>query len=309
MHKNYKLLLTLTALIIVSLALAFVSSDKESIKFNSDLFSVADTSNIQSIRITGENEVSLAQDESGTWLVNGEFKADQSLRRVLMAVVNQVTIKRPVSKIQQEEIAHELASGNKISIDIAGETKEYYAGGSPGRTQSYFMEAGDDQPYIVEIPGYRNYVSGIFELTPLQWKDRKIFNTHWRSLQTLKVSYPQNPQSDINIYFEDAFFKIDGVTAMDTTALMNYLNRYQYFETNEFIPQGFEGRYDSLVQTNPLAIIEIEEINTENNQQLKIYPKLDNENFILGVNAANEMSLFDFRRIRPLLIRKSELSN
>lgn len=277
-------------------------------KFRVDIFSVADTSAIQSITIQNEGLVKLEKTSPGQWTVNDQFKADASLQRVLLAVLNQVSVKRPVSQIQKEEITTALKEGMRVEVGFEGNTSAFYVGGSQGRTQSYFLEEGSDQPYIVEIPGYRNYISGIFELKALHWKDRKIFNTHWRSLRSLQVDYPDNSKDNFRIYFDEAFFKIEGIAEMDTTALMNYLSPFEYFETNEFISKGFSSLYDSLIQTPALAVINIEDINQSRSQQLTLFPKLENDNYILGVNKDGEISIFDFRRVRQLLAKRDDFS-
>ena len=305
MHKNYKLMLMLGGLLVVSLALRFSGNKRPSSGFRVDLFSVSDTAAVQSILLKN-GEIEIARTAQNSWKVNDQYGLDPSLKTVLLAVLNQVTIKRPVSKIQQEEIATALSGGTRASVTSEGGNLAFYAGGNPARTQSYFMLEGTDQPYIVEIPGYRNYISGLFELTELQWRDRRLFNTHWRSLQSLKVSYPDKPSNNLHIYFEDEFFKIEGLNAMDTTALMTYLEPFQYFEANEFIAPGFSPLYDSLSKTQPLAVIELNEINADNNQVLSIFPKLEMDNYLLTANKDGELSLVDFGRVRGLLVRRGD---
>jgi len=289
----------------VSLALRF-GGDKKSIPgFRVDLFSVSDTANIQSI-VINDGEIEILRNAQNSWKVNNKYGLDPSLRTVLLAVLNQVTIRRSVSRIQREEIATALKSSTRIIVTTGDNNISFYAGGNSARTQSYFMLEDSDQPYFVEIPGYRNYISGIFELSELQWRDRRLFNTHWRSLQSLKVSYPGNEGNDVHIYFEDEFFKIEGIEKMDTTALMTYLEPFEYFEANEFIAKGFSSSYDSLSKTKPLAVIELNEINRDKNQRLNVFPKLQDDNYVLTSNKDGELSLIDFGRVIQLLGRPGD---
>lgn len=306
MHKNYKLLILLILLAIASLALNLTSDTKSRADFRVDLFHVADTSKVVAVKIDGKGSVQLTKLPNGTWEVNGKYGMNQNLKTVLLAVLNQVNIRRPVSQIQQEEIAQNLRNSTKVSVQSNNQELTFFVGGNAARTQSYFMLDQDDQPYIVEIPGYRNYISGMFELTEMQWRDRTLFNTLWRSLQSLSVTYPGLSGNDLNIYFEEDFFKVSQVTKMDTVALMSYLTRYELFEANEFIPQGFNAKYDSLAKTTPIAVIELNEINRDKNQRLLVFPKLDDDNYILTSNKEGELSLIDFNRIRQLLSRKED---
>ena len=309
MHKNYKLLILLILLATASLTLTLTSGVKSRSNYRVDLFSFPDTAQILSIKISGNQEVVLKKSAGVAWKVNDLYGVNSNLRTVLLAVLSQVKVRRPVSQIQRVEIANNLENALRVLVETEAGLLDFYAGGNAARTQAYFMLSDDDQPYIVEIPGYRNYLSGIFELTEMQWRDRTLFNTNWRSLQSLKVTYPDGGSGNaLNIYFEDQFFKIHGVAAMDTTRLMEYLSAYELFEANEFIPAGFRPRYDSLAQTGPLAIIELSEINQDRNQRLTIFGKLENDNFILTSNKEGQLSLVDFGRIRQLLISPGDLS-
>ena len=303
MHKNHKLLILFLVLVVVSIALNFTSGTNNTRSFEVALFQVADTAVIKSITIQSDGEVRLEKNAAGSWTINDKYGINDNLRTVLLAVLNQVNVRRPVSKTQQAELAASLREGTRVTVISEDEDLSFYVGGNAARTQSYFMSADGDLPYIVEIPGYRNYIAGLFDLTEMQWRDRTIFNTLWRSLQALTITYPNNPESDVNIFFEEDFFKIEKVSQMDTLALMSYLTSFELFEANEFIPKGFNSSYDSLSETAPFAVIELNEINTDKNQQLRIFPKLENDNYLLTLNKDDEMSLVDFGRLRDLLVR------
>jgi len=293
---------------VLSLTLNLTSGTKSRSNFKVDLFNVADTSQIQSIKIDGLQQVEIKKHNEGRWQINDRYGLNENLKTVLLAVLNQVNVRRPVAQIQQEEIAQRLRSSTKITVETGEQTLEFFADGNAARTQSYFMLEGDNQPYIVEIPGYRNYISGIFELTEMQWRNRTLFNTHWRSLQSLTVSYPGNGGNDLGIFFEDEFFRVQNVALMDTTALISYLAGFELFEANEFIASGFNSAYDSLSQTTPIAIIELNEINRDKNQRLNVFPKLKDDNYVLTSNKDGELSLVDFERVRQLLGRPGDFT-
>ena len=94
---------------------------------------------------------------------------------------------------------------------------------------------------------------------------------------------------------------------MDTTAVMAYLGTYELFEANEFISQGFSPQYDSVLQTKPIAVIELQEINQDNNQRLEIFSRLGEDPYLLTRNKSGELSLTDFSRLSTLLSRPADL--
>ena len=63
------------------------------------------------------------------------------------------------------------------------------------------MPVDENQPMIVNIPGYESYVAGIFEIPTNDWRDRTIFSTNYRTLQKLEVQYAQFPEYNFSIEF------------------------------------------------------------------------------------------------------------
>ena len=114
MHRNHQLISILILLVLTSIVLSFLGNNQSTTEFSVDIFSVADTSAIQSITIQNEGLVKLEKTSPGLWMVNDQFKVDASLQRVLLAVLNQVNVKRPVSQIQREEIATVLKNGTRV---------------------------------------------------------------------------------------------------------------------------------------------------------------------------------------------------
>ena len=84
---------------------------------------------------------------------------------VLFATLQQAEPKRPVSPSIRDSVRQDLRQrGVRVSLFSSG-VKEvgFYAGGNMKKTQAFFShEQKDETPYVITIPGYRVYVSGIF---------------------------------------------------------------------------------------------------------------------------------------------------
>src|SRR5690349_16441857 len=108
--------------------------------------------------------------------MEGKEKTDcgRNLISVLFCTIQQTWPKRKVTSQIEESIKTQVKNnGVKVSL-FAGQSleKTFYAGGNANKTQAYFIDTETDEIYIMEIPGYRVYVSGILELDESGWRDK-----------------------------------------------------------------------------------------------------------------------------------------
>ncbi|MFY0650611.1 MAG: hypothetical protein JXQ96_01195 [Cyclobacteriaceae bacterium] len=305
MKKTVRLSVILGVLILVSILLALTGGKDNRRSFDSNLFTVADTASVVGISIkTLDKSMKIERGASG-WRVNEQYKADPSLVKVMQSILSRVRIKRPVSKLNMEDVVVDLQNnGRAVSIDFDdNSTLTFFAGGSSSKKLSTYSDG--DKAYVVEIPGYDNYISGIFELSENQWRDRLLFSSTWRSLQSLDIDYASG-QEDVSIYFDKKFLAVSGVEKLDTAALMSYVEQYQYFQINDFLDKGTYPRYDSLLLTQPLAKIDIKDIDLSKNGVIEVYPKIPGEQFYLTSNEAREMMVIDAQRMNKLLSKKDQ---
>lgn len=288
--RNQILSAVLVLLLIVNLIFALLPDTKSSVSFDERMFAVTDTSSINRISITKNDEVILLNREDDGWELNGKYSVDAGLKNLFMNILQRVTVKKPAT----------IDLVKPITVEIDGSI--FMVSGNATQTKTYFTSEG--QSYEVEIPGYSEYLGGIFELNLDQWRDRLAYNGSWRTIQKLKMDYTSSDDMDFEIQFSESFFEVTEVPAIDSSKVVAYLNQFQYLQTNERVSSGRFKRYDSLAKTVPLAKLTIESINYSAPEQFLIYPSLDNEAYHLVMNKAGEMMIFDKKRINGLLQRK-----
>lgn len=287
MTKQNKLLIVLIALLLIAnLIVMFRKRTSSSVGYDDRAFSVQDTSSITSIQI-GDLEL---KRENG-WKINGQV-ADPAFVDHLLNVMLRVRVKKPAGEVQE---------GMRITIND-GESFTF----SSNATKTKTIFSNQDGAYEVEIPGFTDYVGGIFELNADQWRDRLILNGSWRTIQKLELDYVTSDEQDFSIQFEKNFFKVSGISAIDTTILINYLNQFQYFQANERISSGRMQTMDSLRETPPLATLTIEDINYKEVQKLKIFPRRAEDGFHLFLDQNDEMVAVDQRRSNQILLKKRD---
>ncbi|MEQ8473822.1 MAG: hypothetical protein RIC35_21680 [Marinoscillum sp.] len=297
MHKqNRNLLFVFLGLALVNVLFLLVGDSFRGVSFDEDKFVVNDTTNIFSIQI-GDNELKKLD---GEWIVNDTYPVDQSLKRVLFLIMQRVQVKKPV----------DVELTNAIEVKIAGEDPlSFTVSGNPTKTKTYFSLEGKDEVYEVEIPGYKEYVGGIFELNADQWRDRLVMNESWRTIQVLTLDYMDPEIDDVKITFDKDFFLVEDISPIDSNLVVNYLNQFQYFQANEWVSKGRFPKYDSLSVKPPLATLTIESINDEVPYILEIFPKMPGERFFLVKLYDQSMLVIDDRRMVNILLRKNDFSN
>lgn len=271
-------------------------------------FSVTDTAALDQIIITGNEFTNVLSKGSGEWKVNDTYSLDPSMHKVLMSVLNQVRVKRTVPKTDLKKISEDiLNNGFKIEIISSSErNRVFYAGGN-GISLSYFM-GEDEVPYIVHLPGYESYVTGIFEVAENDWRDRLIFKTSWLGIKSLDLFYPGNTTHNISIRAENNLYTVTGITQLDTARLMGFLDKISYFYTDQYIDAGQVEAYDSLKKTKPFALFEVNSLGMEEPVKIKFYPQIPDDNVIMGVLKDEQMCLFSSNRLEPIFIKRDDLA-
>ena len=268
-------------------------------------FGMPDSSLVQAVNIASrQGQVRLARE--GHWIVNDQYAADPTLIELVMTVVQQVRVVRPVSRLNFKEIRSDLeTSGRRVELMLAdGALFTFYAGGNATKTVSYFGNADLTQIVVMEIPGYSNYIAGIFELSHNQWRDRLLFRSGWRSLQSLSIDYRKG--DDLRLAFDDRSFQVENVPVVDSTFLSGYVGQFQYFQLNDYLTPGKYPAYDSLVHTPPMAILTLEDIDTAMDRTLSVYQKLPGQQFYLLTNATGDMMVIDQSRMEKILARPTD---
>ncbi|WP_258098467.1 DUF4340 domain-containing protein [Marinoscillum pacificum] len=292
--KNKKLLGVFVLLLISNLIFLFVGGKSSGVSFNEQKFALMDTAGVSFIKL---NDIKLSRGPQGQWLVDEEYAVDPNLDRLLFSILNRVRVQKPV-EIPQEE---------GIKVEISGDQPmTYHVWGNPTKTRTYFSMDGDDEVYQVQIPGYNEYVGGIFELKKDQWRDRLVLNESWRTIQNLQLDYLDEGKKDINIKFDKDFFLVEGVQQLDSNAVVEYLNQFQYFQANEWVSKGRFEQYDSLSTKPVLAKLTIESINYDLPIMLEIYPKLPGDRIYLVMTYDESMFVVDDRRMSQILLQNKD---
>lgn len=272
---------------------------------DASLFRIEDYNTIDRVVMTGPKGKVELSTSGGRWRVNDRFVADRNLIDVLFATLQQAEPKRPVAARLRDTISHQLeVQGTRVELLEGGQlAKAFLVGGNGARTEAYFREPDSDTPYIMTIPGYRVYVSGIFELAPPGWRDKYIFGLNWMNFTELQASFPGDPGSGFSVRRENNAASIAGMPAADTTRLNDFMDAISFMTAQEFT----ESLPDSLRKGEPIMRIVVKDI-ANREYSLDLYGRRESDGPYQGIVDGTLHALLDPVQIENVLLRKSDFA-
>ena len=300
--KNIRLLATLVFLIGLTILVFLMDRNTDRIGVDQGLFAIRDTSAINRIVMSGDTFSNVLEKSNGGWLVNDQYTLDEGLRQVLLSVLQNVQVRRPVSMAEKETVVDFLREEG-IKVEIYGEgqiLKAFLSGGDQKNNLTYFMRADKEEPYVVHLPGYESYVAGLFEIKKNDWRNRIVLSSNWQAVQELALRYPGNERQGFSMIASERLFEIPGLQNPDTTKMMDYFQHVEYVLADKYIDHGESQVYDSLAKTVPYATLSVRELGDERPEIVDFYSPIPGDRFILGKTGENQLVLFDYERISGL---------
>jgi hypothetical protein len=320
--KNIRLIIILFTLVVAAFAVHMLLQKKERInstKENENDFAVLQMSLIDRITVkTPEgNLATLSKDkEADKWTLNGSIAADPDQIKNFFILLNQLKVQREASQAVADSLRKNLPDkGYEVNVYGAGKAlKSYYFGGyAPDKSGNYALLKGGNQPFIVALPGYELDLSGIFNITSTEWKDRYLFSSSLRSIKKISIDFPKRPSSSYGITYSSKKFLVDGVSKLDSSYLGDYLSMYSRIKVTKFVENPTVSFQDSLKKAVPDFILSLDDIDSSRSNLIKLYfilskGELPNKNSLLYgyIPNRNEIALVKWKNFQYLAVPKSE---
>jgi hypothetical protein len=298
--RNIRLLISLIVLVCATAVLFWFKSQDDQKEVDPSLFKVDDLRSIGRVVLQSDSGSVQLSFTNSRWMVNEKYPADNRMIQVLFATLQQAEPKRPVASSVDDSLSHMLDQfGTKVSLYSGQElVKSFTAGGNAGKTQSYFKN-DDGRVYIVTIPGYKVYVSGIFELDESGFRDKYVFAFNWRNFKSLKAEFSEKPAENFQISLGKEFFTIEGMTNADTSKINTYLDDVSFLMAERFLPGDSAA---SSGKESPYMIISIADL-ADRKYELTLF-KPQAKNSVKGL-INREPALFSINDIRRIIKPRS----
>ena len=161
---------------------------------------------------------------------------------------------------------------------------------------------GKAQPYLITIPGYRVYVSGIFELAEKDWKNKYVFSFNWRNFQRLESKFPQRPADDFEVALQDDFFAVQGLDELDTAKLNDFLDDVSLLTVDEYMAEDIF--QDSVPKPFPILVLTVKDI-AQRIYTLELFAPSQKGQPLPGLINGIQWAVFDSKKIRNIFKPKA----
>lgn len=302
-RKNKWQLIILVILIGLTSLAYWVTQKGEGDEVDKNIFRNYDLKTISEVILESPSgKVSLKYSGS-RWKLNDQYNASPDMVEVLFATLQQAEPKRPLASALRDSVTTVLAEkGVKVSLLAAGIPEAiFYAGGNSQKTQAFFMDGTERLPYLMTIPGYRVYVSGIFELDESGWRDKFVFGFNWRNFQSLDVRFPGNPEADFVVAMENNYFSVQGLQSVDTTRLNDYLDDISLLTVDEYARENTS--FDSLATGDPILKVSVKDIGRKE-YVLEIYPGTGDKARYPGRINGSQWAFFGKTKVSGIIRRR-----
>lgn len=299
--KNIFLAVSLAVLVLACFGVYYLQGIDGS-DVDKDRFRPEDLTAIDHVVLTGPSgKVDLVV-RGARWRVNDQTTADANLIDVLFATLQQAEARRPVAVRMREAVSRHLDSaGTRVEL-FSGDDRvmSFLAGGNATHTEAYFREPDSDTPYVMVIPGYRVYVSGIFELPASGWRDRLVFSLNWMNFNELDAAFPGDPAAGFSVVREGNVAVIPSMAEADTTRLNDFMDAVSLLTANEFV----DADPDSIRSLKGLMKVMVKDV-AGRDYQLELYSRDGNGTPVYGIVDSTTVGVFDWQRVEPILRKKS----
>jgi len=299
--KNVRLLISLSVLVIVAVLLGLSRPSGNQLEVDREKFSYDDPSQIDAVLLERSGEKDTLAFINGQWRINGSYKADPQRISVLFAILKQARVRRRSARTQADSLASWMDE-NAVRASFYEGTDPvmaYEVAGNVTNGVTHYREKSGSPIYLMEIPGYRSYLAGIYELDENGWRYPRVFDFNWSTLKDVEVEYPEEDEGGFHVSFRDNFFQVQELAETDTTKITNFLDDLSLLYVNDFLYSEEVQRYDSLTDALT-ARITVRDVG-DNAYMMEVLEALPDGNEIVVRLDSSEYALANFDALRKLL--------
>jgi hypothetical protein len=300
MSNKIKILIGLIAVEVIAIAFSINSGDKRTSLTDNNLqqFALLDSTGVNRF-VFGKN--TLQKNPQGKWSINEKYEADAPLMRQLFELLEKIEVKKPVSDNMKKEILSRIKAQG-IDVQFVKEGTAIQSFKMLGKEGECFVLLPDGEAFVLYVPGYNISLSEVFSMTEGDWREKTVISSRFLGLKRVAVTYPTKPQESFAIQRDSTFFKINGISKLDTNMVGNYVDAFKSVRVFSFLDNAT--LKDSLQKTQPYCVIEVDDINKERSNSIKIFA---DKQHIYGILAkTDELVELEPRYFTRFLVRKKD---
>lgn len=231
-------------------------------------FRIQDTAMVGKIFIADNyGKVTLVRGDDGFWTIDDSLRVLPHQMKLILKTFKQIGIQSPVGK-KQKQTAMQIINGDNRQVKIYDRDgkwmKTWYVGRGTKTSQGTFAiletptEGVSPEPYIIEVRGFRGYLTTRFHSNVDEWRWTGVFYYPEMDLEEVKVSVPKRSEDGFSIRIGDRFkseldlFDQNGFPVPGNKAeIGKYIGGFQSINLEHFVPDLAPSQQDSLRKQLP----------------------------------------------------------
>ena len=299
--RNIKLIILLVLVVLSAISAYFFTEPGDKLKVSRDIFSYNDPANVDKVVFDGHDGQHILSYVNGQWRIDSDHMADPQRVSVLFAILKQMRVRREVSRQQSDMVTEKFkAEGTHVKF-YEGDNlvHDFHAWGDEQSSLTYLTDSPEDQAYIIEIPGYKSFLAGIFQLDKNGWRNPIVFDMNWANLSQVKVAYPKDSLKGFTVTYQDQYYNIKELTTTDSVKLTDFLDDISLLYANDFLSKKELEEYKALYSGMPQAIYSVSDVGSTRHT-LEIYEELPKGKEIIGRIDSLDYAVFDIDKVRKI---------
>ncbi len=276
--KKYRNSLILVGILIVIAAFMLMNKRSGTFRKESNTFAIKDTSNVTKFFLADKNNnaVLIERSANGSWLLNDKYEVNPTMVEVMLKTFISIDIKDPVAKSVRNTIIRMMA-GKSVKTEIYQRvyrinlfdrirlfpheklTRTYYVGDATMDNSGTFMlMEGSEEPYIVNIPGFRGFVATRYSAMEADWRSHSVFRFRVPDIASVSVNFGEKPERSFRITNQsNRLFTLTStadnrnIEPFDTVRVLEYLSMFKNLNYERMLDDMTNSRRDSILSITP----------------------------------------------------------
>ncbi|NBP05703.1 MAG: DUF4340 domain-containing protein [Bacteroidetes bacterium] len=286
MKRILILVASIAALILVFLLLKKNINQTHSL--DPEIFCIESPEKIDKILLSPNNKklnYIILYRENEKWFVKNDKLTEpadtHSIRELLYWALKKARVKSPVSDAEKAPVTSDIAMNGVKAVFYQGnsEVKTMYAGNpTPNQEATYMYHPDMERPCIIEIAGFKGYLTPYFTLDFDAWRSPVILDVPSEQIRKVELLWPETPEKGFSISRENNALLLKNVSGtiiknVNSTKLLAFLERFQNIAREYGETAGINRKpalRDSVIKNGHFFSLEITDING-NKQGIRMY--------------------------------------
>jgi len=284
--KKYTKSLIIIGILAIIAAFMLLSRRSGTFRNESNTFAISDTSSVTKFFLADKNNntVKVERSANGNWVLNDKYDVNPTMVQVMLKTFASIDIKDPVAKTVRNTIIR-LMAGKSVKTEIFQRvyrvnlfnrirlfpheklTRTYYVGDATmDNSGTYMLMEGSEEPFVVNIPGFRGFVAPRYSPMEADWRSHSVFRFRVPDIKSVSVNFSEKPEWSFRVENIDnrrftltSMLDNRNIEKFDTMRVVEYLSMFKNLNYESLLDDMTKSKRDSILSiapTNEITLVD-----------------------------------------------------